>query len=159
MLRNCLSFVMSSKFSSTSFTLKQTTTPYSSFLFLITDNDFISSTTTDVPGEVKKWVTNLGRVKTQTSCISGTTYVFPNVCFLDRCSFCVRTVRVWMGQVKEEIFLVRMTFRLFLLFKTPWGNLHFAPLRIVSLWNICDIQNPRLYCIQLTYLWLLLVHF
>ena len=111
--------------------------------FLITVHDFISSTTAHVLREVKKWVTNLGRVRTQTSCISGTTWVLPNVCFLARYSVCVRNVRAWMEQVKEDVFPVWMTFHLFF-FKTLWWKLHFAPVSIVSLWYICNIQNQRL---------------
>lgn len=63
--------------------------------FLITDNDFISSTTADVPCEVKKWVTNLARVRIQTSFISGTTCVLPNISLLDAVSVYVLFVRGW----------------------------------------------------------------
>ena len=66
-----------------------------------------------MPHEEKKLVTNLGWVRTKTSRMSGQNSVFANVHFLARYSVCVRTVPVWLGQVKEEVFPVRMTFHLF----------------------------------------------
>ena len=64
--------------------------------FLITDNDFISSTTADVPLELKKGVTNLGRVRTQTSCTCVTTWVLlRKVSLLDAVSAYVLTVYGW----------------------------------------------------------------
>jgi hypothetical protein len=45
--------------------------------------------------------------------MSGRNFVLGKVHFLARCNVCVRTVRVWMGQVKEEVFPLRTTFHLF----------------------------------------------